>query len=113
MTRLVWVLLVVCVFAGCGGSDRTLKNLSYSDLTALREIEVKHLYEEKNGTDEYYGVAQRLYVINTLRHKAWERECKATGIEPDTIEKMRQDDKENEEKIKKMLNSPMPPNFNP
>ena len=104
------VSLVVLCFAGCG-KGKTLKELSYSELTALREIEVKHLYEEKNGTDEYYDVVQRLIVINTLRNKAWETEGKATGVKVETIEELRTSDKAREDAIRKSLG--LPPSTTP
>lgn len=82
MTRLVWVLLVVCVFAGCGGpKPRTLENLTYYELTLLHQAELQ--MTDKNievlGFDEFrkeFGEAtdRRTFLIRDLRKKAFERE---------------------------------------
>ena len=56
--RLAWWLLVVC-FAGCGGGEKpkTLKNLTFYELTVLRRAEIEELREarkaaRKRGTDQ-------------------------------------------------------------
>lgn len=104
--RLFLVLLVVCCVAGCGGSDKTLKNLSYSELTALQAIEYKKFEDAPSGSDDYFRVLQRLIIINDLRKKAWESESKGTGIEVKTVEQLKAEHEKEIEDLKKSLGVP-------
>jgi hypothetical protein len=99
-------LLVVCCVAGCGGSDKSLKNLSYSELTALHSIEYKKFEAAEPGSDEHFIVLQRVILINELRKKAWETESKNSGVQVESVDQLKAEYTKNVQDTKKALGLP-------
>ena len=95
MKRLILIVVLFCVAAGCGQSRPGIKLLSYKELCEVYELELRRALRTDNAISELkalrrpnelakaqladkmelsYEIDRRLTIISKLREKAWERE---------------------------------------